>query len=148
MQSCVYILLQHSPSQFAKHTGNIFFMSSQAFLCTMYVYVVRLMHHMYTVYILKNIYMKFYPYGPTLFGMMTFSENCHSQDCIIYAVHERDVSKTFRYLADEDTTRVFTIIKRPSFQVCLSLVRPYVLKTPWTLRYTVRIFILLRSDIL
>lgn len=31
---CSYIiLLQHSPSQFAKHTGNIFFMSSQAFLC-------------------------------------------------------------------------------------------------------------------
>lgn len=104
----LYIILQqHSPSQFAKHTGNIFFTSSQALLYTSHlvynIIYICTKFHPYTIPL--TIYLTYYLYILP-FEMMTFSEGCQLQDCsilsiynisyILYAVHkERDVSKRF-----------------------------------------------------
>lgn len=92
---CSYIiLLQHSPSQFAKHTGNIFFMSSQAFLCVC--------SYMCThTYRCTLIYMKFHPYpfwSDDFFRGLPLARLYY-----LFCVLERCYKSV--YPSDEDTTR-------------------------------------------
>lgn len=107
---CSYIIpLQHSPSQFAKHTGNIFFMSSQAFLCVRTNMCTHIQVYTYT-------YMEFHPYpfwSDDFFRGLPLARLYY-----LFCVLERGIAKAFTRPM-KIRHGVVTIIKRPSHSSAL-----------------------------